>query len=328
LSCGLLVLVGLVMIRATCDKGRGAAAANPPGSSSADAATEVGLQPSSSAGEGQTPAVGVAKAPEVVTGVPGMDFTTLPLSAQKELNQVLSDEFCYCGCPHSLGACLREHRGCHHARRMALLAAREAAAGAPSVEISVMLSKYYLSFRERRQTFKIDPRMCIGPSDAKVTFMEFSDFECPYCNAARPVLEKFVKESTPKVRLCFAPFPLPAHPHAIQAAQAALYARDHGKFWPMHDALFEKQTQLSDETIRGLAEKLGMSGADLGKALDSYRGEVEGSKELGVNAGVDATPTIFVNGRKLSLLISPEVLSVTVQDELEWTNNHNAWVVD
>jgi len=213
---------------------------------------------------------------------------------------------------------------------MALLAAREAAAGAPSVEISVMLSKYYLSFRERRQTFKIDPRMCMGPSDAKVTFMEFSDFECPYCNSARPVLEKFVKESAPQVRLCFAPFPLPAHPHAIQAAQAALYARDHGKFWPMHDALFEKQTQLSDETIRGLAEQLGMSGADLGKALDSgkLRAEVEASKERGVSAGVDATPTIFVNGRKLSLLASPEVLSVTAQDELEWTNNHNAWVVD
>ncbi len=285
-------------MRATCDKGRGAAAASPPAIQSPDAATQVGLQPSSSAGEGQTPAVGVVKAPEVVTGVPGMDFTTLPLSAQKELNQVLSDEFCYCGCPHSLGACLREHRGCHHARRMALLAAREAAAGAPSVE--------------------------------KVTFMEFSDFECPYCNSARPVLEKFVKESAPQVRLCFAPFPLPAHPHAIQAAQAALYARDHGKFWPMHDALFEKQTQLSDETIRGLAEQLGMSGADLGKALDSgkLRAEVEASKERGVSAGVDATPTIFVNGRKLSLLASPEVLSVTVQDELEWTNNHNAWVVD
>jgi protein-disulfide isomerase len=213
---------------------------------------------------------------------------------------------------------------------MALLAAREAAGGAPSVEISVTLAKYYLSFRERRQTFKIDPRMCMGPPDAKVTLMEFSDFECPYCSAARPVLEKFVKESEPKVRLCFAPFPLPAHPHAMQAAQAALYARDHGKFWPMHDALFEKQSQLSDETIRGLAEKLGMSRADLGKALESgkLRVEVEASTQLGVSAGVDGTPAIFVNGRRLSLLISPEVLSITLQDELEWMNNHNAWVAD
>src|SRR5260370_36920926 len=98
------------MMRATCDKGRGVAAANPPASSSPDAATEVGLQPSSSAGEGQTPAVGGAKAPEVVTGVPGMDFTTLPLSAQKQLNQALSDAFCSCGRPHSLGACLPAHR--------------------------------------------------------------------------------------------------------------------------------------------------------------------------------------------------------------------------
>src|SRR5262249_48593003 len=253
INCALLVLAAAVMIRATCDKSRGSAVASPSASQRSDSGNQVVAQPPSSPGEGQTPALGVEKSAEVVTGIPGMDFTTLPLSVQKELKQVLSDEFCYCGCPHSLGACLAEHRGCHHARRMALLAAKLASGGTPAVEISVMLSKYYLSFRERRQDIKVDPKMCTGAANAKVTLAEFSDFECPFCAAARPILTNFIKENGSKVRLCFASFPLPAHPHAMQAAQAALYARDHGKFWPMHDALFDNQSELSDQMIRALA---------------------------------------------------------------------------
>jgi len=312
ISRALLVVAAAVMIRAT------------------DSGIQVVAEPSSNPGEGQTPALGVEKSPEVITGIPGMDFTTLPLAAQKELKQVLSDEFCYCGCPHSLGACLSEHRGCHHARRMALLAAKLASGGAPAVEISVMLSKYYLSFRERRQDIKVDPKMCTGAANAKVTLAEFSDFECPFCAAARPILTNFIKENGSKVRLCFASFPLPAHPHAMQAAQAALYARDHGKFWPMHDALFDNQSELSDQMIRALAEKLGMPGADFAKAMDAkkYATEVLMQKQVGIEAGVDATPALFVNGRRLTFPLSPEALNVTLQDELEWTNNRNAWAVD
>jgi len=329
IGCALRVVAAAVMIRATCDKSHGSAVASPAGQRT-DGGTQVVAAPPPSPGEGQTPALGVEKSPEVVTGIPGMDFTTLPLPAQKELKQVLSDEFCYCGCPHSLGACLAEHRGCHHGRRMALLAAKLATGGAPAGEIGVMLSKYYLSFRERRQDLKVDAQMCTGAANAKVTLVEFSDFECPFCAAARPILANFMKENASKVRLCFSSFPLPAHPHAMLAAQAALYARDHGKFWPMHDALFDNQSELSDQTIRALAEKLGMSGVDLAKAIESRKlaTEVLMQKQVGIEAGVDSTPGIFVNGRRLTLPLAPEVLNATLQDELEWINNRNAWAVD
>jgi protein-disulfide isomerase len=160
--------------------------------------------------------------------------------------------------------------------------------------------------------------------------VEFSDFECPYCAVARPVLEKFAQENGANVRLCFTPFPLPNHPNATPAAKAALFARDHGKFWELHDLLFENQSRLSPETIRSLAAKLGLSAAEVSKAFESakYGEELSASKDAGRAAGVDATPSLYVNGRRLNLALTPDVLRQTLEDELEWVSNQNRWATD
>lgn len=265
----------------------------------------------------------------MLAGIPGLDFSVLPAPAQRELSTVFTDEFCYCGCPHTLGGCLRQHTECKHARKMALLAGAEAAAGAPAVEIIVALSRYYLSFREKRHTFTLDERLCLGEKDAKITLVEFSDFECPYCAAAVPMLKEAL-ERAKGARVCYRPYPLPGHPHSLPAAQAALFARDQGKFWQMHDALFENQTSLDVPTIVRLGVKLGLDGAALKKAIDSgkYVEEISASREQGRGAGVESTPSVYVNGRKLTLGINPEVLVHTVGDELEWTTHGNAWAAD
>jgi protein-disulfide isomerase len=258
-----------------------------------------------------------------------MDFSMLPAAAQKELAAVLTDEFCYCGCPHTVAACLKTHGTCKHARRMAKLAAGEAAAGIASTEITNELTRYYLSFKDDRHEIKPDPRLCTGSADAKITVVEYSDFECPFCGAARPLLEQFAKDNAAHVRFCYAPFPLSAHPNATPAGQAALYARDHGKFWEMHDALFENQTTLSPDMIKHLAGKIGLDAADLGKVLASkkYQDELDASKEQGKNAGVNATPSVYLNGRKLEMPLSGEMLQHTLDDELEW-NANNGWSAD
>jgi protein-disulfide isomerase len=206
---------------------------------------------------------------------------------------------------------------------MAALAAGYAAEGMPAQEIINLLAKYNLSFASSRRSFKVDERTCAGPKDAKVTLVEFSDFECPYCAAARPMLEDLQK-GRPQVRLCWLPFPLSAHPNAIPAGQAALFARDAGKFWQMHDTLFINQLSLSEGSIKELAKKVGLDADALGKATAAgkYKEELEASKEVGKNAGVDSTPSLFLNGRKLTLGISPESLNATVDDELEWSG---AW---
>ena len=262
----------------------------------------------------------------VLSGISGLDFSKLPGSAQKELATVFTDEFDWCGRPMTVAASLKAGNACKHTRRLAVLAASQAMEGSPATEIIVSLSRYNQSFSAKRTAFKPDERMCMGPKDAKVTVVEFSDFECPYCAAARPMLEQAIK-GRKDARLCFQPFPLQNHAHSVPASQAVLFARDNGKFWQMHDALFENQLSLSDGMIKETARKLGLDDKALSKAMASgkYLDELTASKELGKAAGVDSTPSLYLNGRKLTLGISPEAIGAAIDDEIEWADAKNSW---
>ncbi len=262
----------------------------------------------------------------ILAGINGLDFSKLPASSQKELATVFTDEFDWCGRPMTVAASLKSGSACKHTRRMAVLAASQAMDGAPATEIIVSLSRYNQSFAGKRTAFKPDERMCVGPKDAKVTIVEFSDFECPYCAAARPMIEQALK-GRKDARLCFQPFPLSGHPHALPAAQGALFARDNGKFWQMHDALFDNQLSISEPMIKETAKKLGLDDKALGKAIASgkYLDELTASKELGKSAGVDSTPSLYLNGRKLTLGPSPEAIVAAIDDEFEWLDGKNSW---
>nr|WP_225937159.1 thioredoxin domain-containing protein [Myxococcus sp. RHSTA-1-4] len=267
----------------------------------------------------------------VLSGIPGMDFSSLSPVARRELATVMSDEFCYCGCPHTLGACVKQHTGCRHGKRMARLAARMVSDGSPATEVIVSLSQYYAAFRQPRAQFKVDERMCTGSAGAPVTVVEFSDFECPYCAKARPVLEAFARKNAQQVRFCYLPFPLSNHANAVPAAQAALWARDQGKFWQMHDALFEHQENLKPEALPALARGLGLDGDKLAAVLksDAYKQELEGFRNQGRAAGITGTPSVYFNGRPVDLaFIQEELLTHSLEDEVEWRTNNNAWASD
>lgn len=262
----------------------------------------------------------------VLAELPGFDFSTLPAPAKRELASVLTDEFDACGRPLTLLASLKKGDACKHTRRVVGLAALLASDGKTANEILVTISKYNQGFSRTRASFKIDERTCSGPKDAKVTMVEFSDFECPFCAAARPILEEFVK-AHPTMRLCWAAFPLPMHPNATLAGQAVLFARDNGKFWAMHDALFEAQLSMSPETIHALVQKVGLDVKAFDKAVaaNKWVDELNASKDAGRAAGVGSTPSIFLNGRAYQLGLAPEMLSATLDDELDWLAGHNAW---
>lgn len=262
----------------------------------------------------------------VLSDLPSFDFNRLPPPAKKELVMVLTDEFDYCGRPLTLLASLKKGDACKHTRRMVGHAATLASEGLSAGEIILALSKYNQGFNRSRALFKVDERQCMGPKDAKITMVEFSDFECRACAAARPILEEYAQRH-PKVRLCVMPYPLPMHPNAPLAGQAALFARDAGKFWPVHDALFDNQLSLSEDSIKRLLVKQGLDPKAFDKALESkkYEQELEASKEAGRKAGVESTPSIYLNGRKYSLALNDDSLSLAVDDEQDWLTGNNAW---
>lgn len=157
-----------------------------------------------------------------------------------------------------------------------------------------------------------------GDPDARVTVVEFGDFECPYCARAAPVLRALVDGSGGTVRLVFRHFPLfEVHPHALTAALAAEAAGASGCFWAMHDLLFAGQAHLADDDLRGYADALGLDGARVvGDAAQPFADRVEADYLAGLAAGVAGTPTLVIDGERYAGKLEPEALRAAVAEPL------------
>jgi protein-disulfide isomerase len=139
----------------------------------------------------------------------------------------------------------------------------------------------------------------VGPDDAPVTLVEYGDYECPYCGMAYLIVKSAQKELGKQLRFVFRNFPLAeAHPHARLAAQAAEAAAAQGKFWEMHDLLFEHQGALEADDIIGYAKSLGLDTAQFARDLEDskHAKRIRDDFRSGVRSGVNGTPTFFVNG--------------------------------
>jgi protein-disulfide isomerase len=141
----------------------------------------------------------------------------------------------------------------------------------------------------------------IGPRTAPVTLVEYGDYECPYCGAAHPVVKEVRRRLGNSLRFAFRHFPLTrVHPHAQHAAEAAEAAGAQGKFWQMHDQLFEHQEALDDADLLLYAAAIGL---DLDRFLNELETGVHAARVRedflsGVRSGVNGTPTFFINGRR------------------------------
>ncbi|HSN90745.1 MAG TPA: thioredoxin domain-containing protein, partial [Anaeromyxobacteraceae bacterium] len=264
-----------------------------------------------------SPSAPARAAPEgAEEALPGVSLDDLTEAQREVVAAFAREEYCYCGCPHTVAGCLRSHKECKHAPRMVRLAARYARAGAARAEIARLLDQYYASFdrRARLETASYGPPL--GDPAAPVTIVEFSDFACPFCAQLRPVLERFVEERAGRVKLVYKPFPIDAHPGAFEAALAAEWARGQGIFWKFHDALYANARDFSPGALASLARGLGADGDALQAALESgaLQGRVQASRQEARAAGLRATPTLFFDGR---LLVLPDLNEATLDLTLE-----------
>lgn len=140
-----------------------------------------------------------------------------------------------------------------------------------------------------------------GPQGAVLEIVEFSDFQCPYCAQARPVIDSLLSAHPDDVRYVFRHFPLPIHEHAARAAQAALEAQRQGEFWSYHALLFENQAALADTELVGYAEAMGLDSEAFERALaeGTHQQRMHEDMDLGLSLAVTGTPTFFVNGFRL-----------------------------
>lgn len=147
----------------------------------------------------------------------------------------------------------------------------------------------------------VDDDPSIGPENAPITIVEFSDFQCPYCQKSVGILKELRRLYGEKIRLVYRDYPGPNHPYATQAAEAAQCAGEQGKFWEYHDLLFDRQTPGKGWDFPALAKELGLQQDTFIACLTTGRYREEVIKDLrdGMKLGMTSTPTFFINGRPL-----------------------------
>jgi protein-disulfide isomerase len=159
-----------------------------------------------------------------------------------------------------------------------------------------------------------------GPANAPLTLVEYGDYQCPFCGAAYPVVKQLQEALGKKLRFVFRNFPLTqAHPYALIAAEAAEAAALQGKFWEMHDLLFERQRILEPGILPVWAREVGLDLEQFGAAIreEGIAKRIKEDRTSGIHSGVNGTPTFFINGSRHDDAPDYDSLAVALQQQLE-----------
>ncbi|MGD9764038.1 MAG: DsbA family protein [Candidatus Binatia bacterium] len=158
-----------------------------------------------------------------------------------------------------------------------------------------------------------------GPADAPVTVIEFSDYECPYCKSSQPAVQQMLADYGDKVRFAHRHYPLPFHPHAAPAAEAAMCANEQGKFWDYHEKLMAA-SDLSQANLQQLATDTGLDRTQFDQCVTirKFRDAVQEDIAAGEAVGVNGTPAFFINGRLLDGAQSLPKFKQVIDEELEY----------
>jgi len=263
--------------------------------------------------------------------LPRADLHALTDQQRAQFLEVAGDTFGYAGCTETLARCLGANVSDKHALRTAELVKALLLDGYSTSAVIDMVERYYGSFaKEKRQKLPDQDCAQLGDPKSPIAVVEFSDYQCPHCAVSAKPLRDLVRALPAKVRLCFKYFPLPSHSRAQIAAGCAEFARQRGKFWEMSDLLFSHQEELGDTELKSFARQLGLDGDAMLRQVYAGRFDatIERHKKEGTDAGVRATPTLYFNGRQLTLPIKHDFLVFTAQDEDEWQRNKGGWDTD
>jgi protein-disulfide isomerase len=251
------------------------------------------------------------------------DLSALSAKQREVYARVAADEFCSCTSSLTLAACNDKKPKCKTAEHLSTVLARIAQTGLSVDEISTFMSSRVSGpFCGKPKTLKVDDAPQRGDKNAPLTVIEFADFRCPHCRDAAPRVQEALAKYGKKVRFIFVPYPLQNNPQSVNAAAALLAAGNQNKLWQMHEALFSApSTEFELPLLVSLATKAGLDPkkftADLGS--EAVRNRVAALKQSAVDAGVEATPTFYVNGRELQP--DPELFTFADRFEMELDRN-------
>lgn len=259
-------------------------------------------KPADPTAQGGAAAPDAPKGDEVPENIyPNFNFKLLTPDERKKFVTIAEAELC--PCPDStvnLHICLQKmETRCAVAEQAAVTIAGGIKEKASATDIQDRVAQMVDSYKKVHE-FELKDSPFKGNPEAKVVFIEFADFECPHCRMASAEFKKLAEQHGDSFKVYYKQFPLGGHPNAEVASRAALAAHKQGKFWPMHDLIFENQTALSPDKFDKFAQQIGLNAAKFKADMESpeIKAQVARDKAEGEKAEISGTPAIFINGRK------------------------------
>jgi len=229
----------------------------------------------------------------------GVDTSALTGTEKAAFSTYVSEFLSPCNdTPVPIAQCVTEKRACKKCLPAAKFIVLGIRRGFPKSKLE---DAYKARFdADRLKTIPTEGSPSTGPAGAPVTMVEFADFECPHCGMVAPVLDKVVAQYSSQVRFFYKFMPLPSHEHAEPAAFAAFAAMKQGKFWEMHHKLYQNQLKLEMGDLENYATEMGL---ELGRfrvdmRSNEAREKISADKKAADDLKVQATPTVYINGRE------------------------------
>jgi protein-disulfide isomerase len=243
---------------------------------------------------------------KTATSLPGVELRGLSDAQKATALKILREHSCSCRCNMKLAECRVVDPSCSYSKGLAEAVVDAIRQGKSEADaVAALNASHWAHVQEPKilddpVSIPIAGAPFMGAQNAPITLVEFSDFQCPYCAAAVPEIRAILKTYPAQVKLVFKEFPLETHSQANFAAAAAVAAHKQGKFWAMHDAMYSERTNLSRDNILALARRSGLDMNRFQADLDSaeVRETVIRDLQDGNRAGVEGTPTIFINGQR------------------------------
>lgn len=261
------------------------------------------------------------------TALPAVDWNGLTATQKETALKLLRARDCSCGCNMKVAECRVKDPNCYYSRGLASVIVTAIKEGRSESDALAAAAASQFAHGPAQDTRLLgDPVIIptegspfIGPPEAPITLVEFSDFQCPYCVKAVPQLRAVLKAYPTQVKLIFKQFPLDIHSQAAFAATAALAAHQQGKFWAMHDLIFAEHGDLSRPAILALAARLALDTKRFEADLDARATQQAVARDVadGTRAGVHGTPTLFINGRHYNGALIADALKAVLDAELK-----------
>jgi protein-disulfide isomerase len=252
-----------------------------------------------------------------------IDLSSLSPVQKRAVLKLVREQDCSCLCGMKVAECIAKDPNCSYSIQLAAIAIQGVKDGKSLVEISKLMDSSPKAHRpkilEDPVSSPVDGSPVKGPVDGRITIVEFSDFECPYCSLAVKEVYTLMAAYPNDTKLIFKQFPLSMHPNAPLAAAASLAAKEQGKFWELHDLMFANFRKISRDNILIWAKQIGLDMDRFKNDLASLKYESVIKKDVadGEAVGVYGTPAFFINGKHYNGPVTMESLKPILDAELK-----------